>query len=252
MGDQPLPQRMNAVNPWATATPTPSTASTVSATTASPMYSNASTSSRLSTATASVPTAAAGSGAATEDFGARLMALQRQVEQRRQQQGQARRRKTRGRKTRGRKTMRGGYPVPPGVVCTFPTQAEKDAGVETREFEDGEVVCVGTPTSPVQMSGTYLRSDTTGASVRHFVKIHDQYPDGHSLPWYNLGKYSRPASSNSGAFDVAAFNAGFDSVLGTGAAGQGMGTGTQSGPLLAASPAGQGRRKTKKRVTRRR
>lgn len=247
MGDQPLPQRMNAVNPWATATPTPSTASTVSATTASPMYSNASTSSRLSTATASVPTAAAGSGAATEDFGARLMALQRQVEQRRQQQGQARRRKT-----RGRKTMRGGYPVPPGVVCTFPTQAEKDAGVETREFEDGEVVCVGTPTSPVQMSGTYLRSDTTGASVRHFVKIHDQYPDGHSLPWYNLGKYSRPASSNSGAFDVAAFNAGFDSVLGTGAAGQGMGTGTQSGPLLAASPAGQGRRKTKKRVTRRR
>ncbi len=229
-----LPQRTNAAVPWTpVATPTTSTASTVS-TLATPMSSVGSTSSQLSTATVQRP--AAGFQTALPSHA--------QVAQAFGTWGRGRRKSKRTQPRR--KTRRGGGEVRPGMVCTFPSQAEKDAGEETREFEEGEVVCFGGQGGKNHVTATYLRTDTTGDVVKHVVKIRDEYPEGHSVPWWNVGKYTQaPASSGAFTFDDVAFNTAFTSALGTGAAGQGTGTGSSGTPLLAQSnQGGVGRRRT--------
>lgn len=177
-----------------------------------------------------------------------------------EQQGNSRRRKYRRRMTR-----RGGGPIPAGAVCTYPTQAERDAGTETREFEEGEVVCVRSGTTSAQTTGAYVESTGSGAGLKHKVKI-TAFPTPLSYPWWNVGKYTPPPGSTTALPLMFSFN----QMPGTGAAGQGMGTGSQTGPLLASSPgmpspptnpdgslsmlghSGGKKRKTKKRVTHRR
>ena len=201
-----LPQRTNAAVPWTPdatplATPTTSTASTVS-TLATPMSSVGSTSSQLSTATVQRPAVGLQTALPTPAQVANVFGTWR-----------GGRRKSK-RALRRRKTRRGGGEVGPGMVCTFPSQAEKDAGQETREFEEGEIVCFGGEGGKTHVTATYLRTDTTG---KHVVKIRDEYPDGHAVPWWNVGKYTQvPASSGTFTFDDAAFNTAFTSALGTG------------------------------------
>lgn len=128
-----------------------------------------------------------------------------------------------------------------GPTCVYPSQADRE-GTETREFEEGEVVCIRSETAKgtTESRGSYLRSNDKPAILRHIIKVKD-FPNGLSVLWWNVGKYTQ-------SFNEAAFSSGFAEGLGTGAAGQGTGTGSATGPLLAASPGvGQGRRKTKSR-----
>lgn len=185
---------MNAAVPWTPpATPTPSTASTISAY-ATPM---SSTSSQLSTASA--PSA---QSQAVNAWAARLAEMERQ------RLGQ----------------QRGGAPrpIPDGATCVFPTASERE-GTEPREFEEGELVCVQHESGTTKELAVYLRTEGS----QHIVKTGDA--DTLAVIWWRVGKYRAPTPSW------------MSWLSGTGAAGQGVGTGTVSFPyLFSSSPYGQG------------
>jgi len=141
--------------------------------------------------------------------------------------------------------------VPPGGTCTFPTASERQ-GTESREFEEGELVCLQNEAGTGKELAVYLRTEGN----QHNVKTGDA--DNLSVIWWRVGRYSSQSYSTS-------FMNSFYSTLGlsnqaptgTGAAGQGMGSGTQSEPYLfpsRPSPAGKGRSRrlrSKPRTTRR-
>lgn len=116
-------------------------------------------------------------------------------------------------KTRGRrKTRRGGFTkgaIPHGKMCVFPDLSMQS---ETRTFSSGELVCYMDPGDPTPKSATYI------ARMNPYVHRIQQAKDDVEVyaPWHLVGKL-------------------VDEASGTGAAGQGMGTGSSSGPLLARS-----------------
>jgi len=125
------------------------------------------------------------------------------------------------RKTRGRrKTRRGGFgdgAIPYGKRCVFPDSSMRS---ETRTFAANEIVCYRGPVDTTPKSAYYISAPSPQA---HMVEPTLRSEPPTLVPWFMVGKLVDNA--------------------GTGAAGQGMGVGTATGPLLARSSGGRRRRR---------
>ena len=128
-------------------------------------------------------------------------------------------RKSRRKSKTSRKTRRGGFSdgaIPYGKRCVFPDSSVRS---ETRTFAARETVCYRGAVDPTPKSAYYI---STPSPQAHMVEPTVRSEPPTLVPWFMVGKLVDNA--------------------GTGAAEQGMGTGTVTGPLLARSSGGRRRR----------
>lgn len=131
------------------------------------------------------------------------------------------------------KGKRGGAPrqIPKGSTCAFPTASERQ-GAESREFEEGELVCLQNEAETSKELAVYLRTEGS----QHVVKTGDA--DQLYVVWWRIGKYT--------AEQMPGFMSSFYSTIGL-----------SNQPPSAPGVGGKGKSrrhklKSKKRITRRR